>query len=335
MTGLIVAGFHRSGTSSVAQSLNSHGISLGEDLVKGNEFNIFGHFESQPVVQFHDDVLNRVGADWSTELHTSIEFTLDEKRWVRDYAEHRGNDSNVWALKDPRMCRFMHQWKNVVKDIKFLIIYRSPADTCQSLNRRENLKMARSGYTDHCARRFYHDPDLALRLWVEHNRHLIELQRDFPEDCMVLGHHHLLMGYPMMTEMERCFGIRTAKRPKHPTIDPNALSKKAKELFVIDSDLIDATMEVWRSFELSDVAVINGQLSMDITSSVVHDPTGGRARSYMTEIQFAQIYEHQAKTQDLLTLAKPIIRKLSKPPFSFYFKNRKKYRDLIERILQQ
>lgn len=329
MTGLIVAGFHRSGTSSVAQILDSYGISLGEDLVKGNEFNIFGHFESRSAVNFHDNVLQRVDADWSTELDTPIAFTLQEEQWVRNYADERGNGSSVWALKDPRMCRFMHQWKNIITDLKFVIIYRSPADTCQSMNRRENLKMARSGDTDTCAGRFYRDPDLALKLWVEHNRHLIALQRDFPEDCMVLGHHHLLMGYPLMPALERLFDIRATKAPDHTTIDPNAISKKMNKLFVTDPGLIDAMLEVWRSLEAEDVALIDGQPSMDITSSFEHDPTGCKARNYMAEIQLTKLYEQQAKTQELLKIAKPILRRISKPPLSFYFKNKKRYRDLI------
>ena len=335
MTALVVAGFHRSGTSSVAQILDSYGISLGEDLVKGNEFNSFGHFESRLAVNFHDNVLKRVGADWSTELDTPIAFTFQEEQWVRNYADQRDNGSSVWGLKDPRMCRFMHQWKNLITNMKFIIVYRSPADACQSMNRRENLEMARSGDTDKCARRFYRDPDLALKLWVEHNRHLVALQRDFPEDCLVLGHHHLLMGYPMMPGLERRFGIHTAKTPDHTTIDPNAISKKVKRLFVTDPSLIDETLEVWRSLEVEDVALINGQPSMDITSSFEHDPTGSNARNDMAEIQLTKLYEQQANFQELLKLAKPIIRRISKPPLSFYFNNRKKYRDLIERISRQ
>ncbi|TMV09058.1 hypothetical protein FGK63_08035 [Ruegeria sediminis] len=329
MTGLIVAGFHRSGTSSVAQMLDSYGISLGDELMAGNEFNKFGHFESWPVVRFHDEVLGRIGADWSTPLNEPITLTDLERQWVRTYVEKRETDSGDWALKDPRMCRFMLQWKDVAPKLKFLIVYRSAADSCQSLNRRSNLLMARSADTDAISRRFYNEPDLALRLWIEHNRELIALQKAFPEDCMVLGHHHILAGFPIVPAMEDQFGIKPAKTPERATIDPEALSKKTPNLHVKSQELIEEAVQVWRALEAEDVAVAEGRPGMSIAPTLTHDPTGNHARAEMAELQLSELYRQLAQYRQAI----PLIRKASKRPFSFYFMNKKKYRNIIEKVL--
>lgn len=329
MTGLIVAGFHRSGTSSVAQMLDSFGLPLGDDLMEGNEFNRFGHFESWPVVRFHDRVLDRIGANWSTLLDEPIKLTEQEQQWVREYVQKREAGAGIWALKDPRMCRFVMQWKEVIPDLKFLIVYRNPADSCQSLNRRSNLLMARSADTDNISRRFFHDPDLALRLWVEHNHELAALQKAFPQDCLVLGHHHILNGYALMPALEKRFGIVPAQVPEKATIDPKALSQKKPALYVTSKDLIQQALEVWRTLEAEDAAVAEGRPRMDVAPTLLHDPGGRLARGSMAELQLAELYRKLADMKQVV----PLARKVSKRPFSLYFMNRKKYRDIIEKVL--
>lgn len=342
MTGLIVAGFHRSGTSSVAQMLDSYGMSLGDDLMEGNEFNRFGHFESWPVVRFHDTVLERVGANWSKLLDEPIVFSEDERRWVLDYVAQKDGQEQDWALKDPRMCRFMRQWKELAPDLKFLIVYRNPADCCQSLIRRSNLLMARSGDTDNIARRFYYEPDLALRLWLEHNRELVELQRIYPDDCVVLGHHHILAGYDFMPVLETRFGISAPKVPDKTTIDPAALSEKRLGLFCSSDSLMAEVLETWRDLEQNDIALTEGRTAYDVASTLLHDPEGRQACAWMAEIQVPELHkklkEQRAILEEQKILAKGVrslVGKVSKPPFSFYFMNKKKYREVIKRVLSQ
>jgi len=329
MTGLIIAGFHRSGTSSVAQMLHSYGIPLGEELMEGNEFNRFGHFECWPVVRFHDRVLSRLGANWSFLLDAPVEFTREEQQWVNEYAANRNKQGGDWALKDPRMCRFMLQWKQVVPDLKFLIVYRNPADSCQSLNRRSNLYMARSSDTDNISRRFFHDTDLALRLWVEHNRDLIDLLKAHPQDCLVLGHHHILKGYPVMPAITQHFRISPPQKPAQSTLDPNAISKKLLSLPVADRALIDEAQSIWDTLQAKDIAVKDGQPELDISTTLVHDPDGQIARGAMAEIQLKELYRQLSEWKQVAPLAK----KASKRPFSLYFMNRKKYRRIIEKVL--
>jgi uncharacterized coiled-coil protein SlyX len=381
MTGLIVAGFHRSGTSSVAQILDSLGLHLGDDLMAGNEFNRFGHFESWPVVRFHDAVLERLGVDWAVPLEDPVMLTDEERQWIVDYVAQRERKDRDWALKDPRMCRFMHLWKDLVPDLRFLIIYRSPAACCQSLIRRANVLMARSGDTDAIERRFYHDPDLALKLWVEHNRHLVAMQRAYPDDCVVLGHHHVLDGYDMLPALDRRLGICATQTPEQ-TLDAKALSAKRSALYCGSQALIDAALQLWQDFEDADIALAEGWPPLDARASLVHDPVGNHARAWMTGIQIPELYKClseerarlakldeeveaqraviedqntqlaqqraviaeqasrllalQTQIDDSLALAhdaRTLARKASRQPFALYFMKRRKYRDIIDKVL--
>ncbi len=61
---VIVAGFHRSGTSMTAQVLSRAGLHLGDALLLPDPFNRDGFFEDADIVEAHDDLLADAGHDW-------------------------------------------------------------------------------------------------------------------------------------------------------------------------------------------------------------------------------------------------------------------------------
>ncbi len=65
---LIIAGFHRSGTSVTAQLLHGAGLFLGYELLEALPSNPYGHFEDREVVELDrqilaDDAANAVSAE--------------------------------------------------------------------------------------------------------------------------------------------------------------------------------------------------------------------------------------------------------------------------------
>ena len=65
----VVLGMHRSGTSALAGVLGLCGLALPKTLVPAGEANEKGFWESEPVKQVNDDLLNALGATWhSLEL---------------------------------------------------------------------------------------------------------------------------------------------------------------------------------------------------------------------------------------------------------------------------
>ena len=61
---LIVAGFHRSGTSATAQLLHRAGLFLGDELLEATASNRYGHFEDREVVNIHHDLLADNDLTW-------------------------------------------------------------------------------------------------------------------------------------------------------------------------------------------------------------------------------------------------------------------------------
>jgi hypothetical protein len=61
---LIVAGFHRSGTSLVCQLLHRAGLFLGYDLMGAAFSNPYGHFEDTEVHHLHEQILADNGHTW-------------------------------------------------------------------------------------------------------------------------------------------------------------------------------------------------------------------------------------------------------------------------------
>src|ERR687896_198189 len=61
---LIVAGFHRSGTSLVCQLLHRAGLFLGYNLLGPAFSNPHGHFEDTEILEIHQQILADNGHTW-------------------------------------------------------------------------------------------------------------------------------------------------------------------------------------------------------------------------------------------------------------------------------
>ncbi len=331
MTGLLVAGFHRSGTSAVAQVLHSHGIPMGDELMEATPFNPFGYFESWPVVRFHDKVLARMGKDWAQLLDTPVVLTRTERNWLRGYVARR-EKAGDWAVKDPRICRFGAAWKDVAPQVKVLVIYRAPAESAHSLNRRAAVMLAESEGRDDAERLFVDDPDHALKLWVEHNETLVALHDRYPDDCIVLGYHHVLAGYRVMDALGRRFGIRPLAHPDASTIAPDVQSAKSKQLWVTDMALAARADAVWQALQSRDLALAEGRAPLEVSQDFAHDPSGKAARAEHAALQVPILYNRLRANHNRLRLAEPLIGKMSKPPFSWILRSLPKYRAILDRL---
>src|SRR5262245_64476851 len=63
-TALVVAGMHRSGTSALTRVLSLLGCDLPKTLMAGAASNETGHWESQAVADFNDELLESAGSSW-------------------------------------------------------------------------------------------------------------------------------------------------------------------------------------------------------------------------------------------------------------------------------
>src|SRR3712207_1128317 len=162
---LIIAGFHRSGTSATAQLLHRAGLFLGYELLEPLPSNPYGHFEDREVVDLHHQLL----ADNDLTWLVSEPFlpVVSESRWrrMRQIIECRNTEHRLWGFKDPRSCLFMMLWKYLLPNAKILLVYRHFSESTRSLGQRHSVELFLSRSNKHLHRRFWEEPDLALRMW--------------------------------------------------------------------------------------------------------------------------------------------------------------------------
>lgn len=184
---LIIAGFHRSGTSLTAQLLAHAGLFLGERLLEENLSNKYGHFEDVEVKNLHGQILSDCGLDW--RVTGSVLPVITDRVWSRIEAlvESRGSAHRIWGFKDPRVCLFLPIWKYMLPDAKVLAVYRNVEDSTHSLKKRHSTQMFSNSGPNAVHRSFFENPDLAPRMWLAHNREILNFASHYPEDTMVVS----------------------------------------------------------------------------------------------------------------------------------------------------
>jgi hypothetical protein len=138
-----VLGMHRSGTSLLARMLNLLGVDLGpqEHLMRPSSANPAGHWESLPIVDINDEILDRFGGTWSEppELPPGWERRAelaDLRQRAREVIEADFSGAELWGFKDPRTCLTAPFWQRVVPPMRYVIAFRNPLDVASSLEAR-------------------------------------------------------------------------------------------------------------------------------------------------------------------------------------------------------
>lgn len=143
--GLLVAGMHRSGTSALTGTLSLLGFKLGERLLPPSEDNPKGFYENADVVALHERLLSALGSSWDdprplpegwSGSGAAERATADIKALVLDNFE----DVARWAVKDPRICRFLPIWRRALAEVGVsacvLMMVRHPWEVATSIEKR-------------------------------------------------------------------------------------------------------------------------------------------------------------------------------------------------------
>lgn len=148
---ILVVGMHRSGTSAATRVLNLLGVELGDSLLDPGPGNRLGHWEHREVVALHEALLQGLGMSWD-------DTRALPKRWMASAAADAARQriaalvaqefsgSKLWAVKDPRLCRFLPLWIEALAgsgiDLRVLFVVRHPAAVADSLKARNGLEAA-------------------------------------------------------------------------------------------------------------------------------------------------------------------------------------------------
>ena len=195
------------------QYLHRCGLFAGYDLIGANESNPLGHFEDREIVRIHDWILAANQASWMVD--EPFVPVLEEPHWTRlcDIIAARDGEHPFWGFKDPQVCLFLVQWKRLLPDAKVLLAFRNPCECIHSLHRRHAHELFHQKGSPEAHRRFFQEPDLALRMWNVHNSALIAFARVHPEDVLALRLGTVTNGFPLATKLNELWNLWPEKRP--------------------------------------------------------------------------------------------------------------------------
>lgn len=150
----LVLGMHRSGTSAVAGLLDHLGVPTPGELLPPRPDNPKGFFENKAVYEFHDRVLAHFGSAWDDPMPVSLAFVdgpagegfVDELMGI--IRAELLDGTALFAVKDPRMCRFVPLWLRALERLETaphaVIPLRHPAEVAGSLKARNGFPRAKS-----------------------------------------------------------------------------------------------------------------------------------------------------------------------------------------------
>ncbi len=247
---LIVAGFHRSGTSLVSQLLHRAGLFLGYDLLKAAFSNPHGHFEDTEILKVHEQILADNGQTWLVSKPFLPVITESHWRRMERIIQRRNAKYDLWGFKDPRVCSFMMVWKHLLPNAKVLLVYRHFADATYSLGRRQSTELfSNPTGPQRLYRRFWKEPDLALRMWLTHNEALLTFARTYPEDALAVSLHMVQDGFPVIRAVNQRWGVGLDEVPASEVIDPAVTERRSGKQPISDRRLIDRVDATWQALE--------------------------------------------------------------------------------------
>ncbi len=247
---LIVAGFHRSGTSLVCQLLHRAGLFLGYDLLGAAFSNPHGHFEDTEIMNLHEQILADNGQTWLVSERFLPVITESHWRKMERIIQRRNAEHSLWGFKDPRVCPFMMIWKHLLPNAKTLLVYRHFSDTAYSLGRRQSVELL-SDPTGPARlyRRFWEEPDLALRMWLTHNEALLAFARTYPEDILAVSLDMVQNGVPFIRAINQRWGLSLNEVPVSEILDPTVTEGRPGRQPISDRGLIGRIDATWQALE--------------------------------------------------------------------------------------
>ncbi len=138
---VLVTGAGRSGTSTVAGSLNYLGLHVPRPFLGSNKSNPRGFFESRWPIQFHREILDRVHVDIVDGRPDALQqvrevLTPDDRAKVERWLLEEGGFAPQLAVKDPRSAWMPGIWLEAAHDAglrgSYLTMIRHPAEVVGS-----------------------------------------------------------------------------------------------------------------------------------------------------------------------------------------------------------
>lgn len=246
---LIIAGFHRSGTSVLTQVLHAAGLFVGDELLGAGPTNPYGHFEDRAVLRLHRAILERHGDDWQWDAPAP--FFVDRQHWrrMRGLVVRRELEHAAWGFKDPRVSLFLGHWKHVNPDAKVVVVYRDPGECVRSMESRSARSLFEEAGDPRRHGRFFTEPDHGLRVWDTYNRAVLAFVHAFPDDCLVLPFHAIPRGEEVVALVNDRLGFALDPAATAGVYDPAVTSRREAPQRVVHAETARRVTETWEALE--------------------------------------------------------------------------------------
>jgi len=183
---LLVLGMHRSGTSAVTRVVSLLGADLPKNLMSPRPGeNEPGFWESWDLYDLQEDLLASVGSGWDdwrpfnpNWLDSSASGPIINR--IVEYLQNDFDQSPLFVVKDPRNCRLMPLWRQILDDLgavpRVLLPVRNPLEVAESLSKRNGISLSR-----------------AYIIWLRHVLDAEQNSRDIPR--LIFDYDHLLQDW--------------------------------------------------------------------------------------------------------------------------------------------
>ena len=152
-TCVVVLGMHRSGTSALTRVISLLGASLPKNMMPpAAQNNALGFWEPAGLVALHDELLSEAGSSWDDWRRLDLDGRLPAARLAHYKIAIAGelseayDESPLFVLKDPRICRFFPLYREILNDmgiaVRIVVPLRDPAAVTASLRARDGIPEA-------------------------------------------------------------------------------------------------------------------------------------------------------------------------------------------------
>ncbi len=259
---IIIAGFHRSGTSMLAQELSNAGLFIGEKLMPPGISNADGHHEDMNFFTFHEKILRLNHTNWKYTADVSLEIPQKCEADMHRIINTRNAQYDQWGFKDPRSALFLDQWYTQLDSPYTVIIYRHFEECVNSLMHRAAGDLIYNQSSDIS---FWVDPTLAYRMWLSYNKQIITHVKKYPETCLVVSHQAILNGFPIAKMVSEKFGFHL-NISAHSAIKKSLLSQQQYQHFTLDHKLLGELEETWQILEELNLAPLEVPIQHTLSS---------------------------------------------------------------------
>lgn len=144
----MILGMHRSGTSALTRVINLMGADLGSEMIAVGDDNPHGFWEHRNACALHELLLTELGSSWHDVRALPVGwqesvFAQNARASIRQLITDEFSEKTLWAIKDPRMCRLVPLWIDVLRELDIrpvtVLALRHPKEVGASLHKRNHL----------------------------------------------------------------------------------------------------------------------------------------------------------------------------------------------------